>query len=76
MAQSHPEEELYFADDEHSSVLGDSLAGAIIGRTLLGLELTPETCYQDANVLESVLLDPRMIDLTVVDGKLDLAPLG
>lgn len=76
VAQSHPEEELYFADGEHSSVLGASLAGAIIGRTLLGMELAPETCYQDAKVLESLPLDPRMIDLTVVDGKLDLAPLG
>ena len=76
VAQSHPEEELYFADGEHSSVLGASLAGAIIGRTLLGMEPTPETCYQDAKVLESLPLDPRMIDLTVVDGKLDLAPLG
>ena len=29
---AHPEEELYFADGEHSSVLGASLAGAVIGR--------------------------------------------
>ena len=76
VAQSHPEEELYFADGEHSSVLGASLAGAIIGRTLLGMELAPETCYQDAKVLEALPLNPRMIDLTVVDGSWTLPPWG
>lgn len=63
--KAHPEEELYFADGEHSSVLGASLAAAVIGRILLGLPVTPEICYADAKRLEQVPQDPRMIDLVV-----------
>lgn len=73
---AHPQEELYFADGEHSSVLGASLAGAVIGRTLLGLDLSPAVCYEDAKELEKLVLDPRMIDLVLEDGKMDLAQLG
>ena len=74
---AHPEEELYFPDGEHSSVLGASLAGAVIGRTLLGMGLSPQQCYQDAKALEALPLDPRMIDLTLEGGQLALgAPQG
>lgn len=73
---SHPEGELYFADGEHSSVLGASLAATVIGRRLLGMDLSPTLCYEDAKVLEGLALDPRMLDLTVKDGKLAMAPLG
>ncbi len=73
VAAAHPEEDLYFADGEHSSVLGASLAAAVIGRTLLGLERTPEICYKDAKELEQLPQDPRMIDLVVQeDGELGL----
>lgn len=72
-AAAHPDEELYFADGEHSSVLGASLAAAVIGRTLLGMEVTPEGCYADAKSLERMRLDPRMIDLVLKNGKLDMA---
>ena len=73
---AHPEEELYFADGEHSSVLGASLAGAVIGRTLLGMEVSPDLCYEDAKVLETLSMDPRMIDLAMVAEKLTMAPIG
>ncbi|MGI6256173.1 MAG: hypothetical protein ACOYJZ_11195 [Acutalibacter sp.] len=76
VAAAHPEEELYFADGEHSSVLGASLAGAVIGRTLLGMEVSPEQCYQDAKVLETLELDPRLIDMTMEDGQYKMVPLG
>lgn len=72
-AAAHPDEELYFADGEHSSVLGASLAAAVIGRTLLGMEVTPEGCYADAKSLERMWLDPRMIDLVLKNGKPDMA---
>ena len=72
-AAAHPDEELYFADGEHSSVLGASLAAAVIGRTLLGMEVTPEGCYADAKSLERMRLDPRMIDLGLKNGKPDMA---
>ena len=64
---------IYFADGEHSSVLGASLAAAVIGRTLLGMEVTPEGCYADAKSLERMRLDPRMIDLVLKNGKPDMA---
>lgn len=70
LAAQHPEEDLYFADGEHTSVLGASLSAAVIGRTLLGMEVTPEICYADAKELEKLELDPRMIDLVMRDGKL------
>lgn len=73
VVSAHPEEELYFADGEHSSVLGASLSVAVIGRTLLGMEVTPETCYADAKELERLELDSRMIDLVVRNGKLEMA---
>lgn len=72
VANAHPDEELYFADGEHSSVLGASLSAAVIGRTLLGLETTPEICYADAKKLEQLELDSRMIDLVMREGKLDM----
>lgn len=53
VADEHPNEELYYTDGEHSSVLGASLAASVIGRTLLGLEVTPEACYEDAKKLEA-----------------------
>lgn len=68
VANAHPDEELYFADGEHSSVLGASLSAAVIGRTLLGLETTPEICYADAKKLEQLELDSRMIDLVMREG--------
>ena len=57
-------------------MLGASLAGAVIGRTLLGMEVSPDLCYEDAKVLESLSLDLRMIDLAMKDGKLTMAPIG
>lgn len=73
VASAHPEEELYFADGEHSSVLGASLSAAVIGRTLLGMEVTLALCYADAKELERLALDSRMIDLVMRDGELDMA---
>ena len=72
LVQAHPEEEFYFPDGEHSSVLGASLAAAVIGRTLLELETSPELCYADAKELEKLPLDPRMIDLIMRDGEYDM----
>lgn len=63
VAKLHPQEELYFTDGEHSSVLGASLSAAVIGRTLLDMEITPKDCYRDAKELENLTQDPRMIDL-------------
>ena len=74
--KDHPEEELYFADGEHSSVLGASLAGAVIGRTLLGMDLSPILCFEDAKALETLPLDPRMLDLVKEGGGLKLKPLA
>ena len=74
--KDHPEEELYFTDGEHSSVLGASLAGAVIGRTLLGMDLSPILCFEDAKALEPLPLDPRMLDLVVEGGGLKLKPLA
>ncbi len=72
--EAHPEEDLYFADGEHSSVLGASLAAAVIGRTLLGLPVTEELCFGDAKELELLPKDPRMIDLVVQEeGELGLS---
>lgn len=68
VANVHPEEELYFADGEHSSVLGASLSAAVVGRTILGMEVAPELCYADAKKLSGLVLDPRMIDLVMWDG--------
>lgn len=70
LVNAHPEEEFYFNDGEHTSVLGASLAAAVIGRTLLGLEVTPELSYRDAKELEQLKLDPRMPDLIWKDGKM------
>lgn len=75
VAAAHPEEELYFADGEHSSVLGASLAGAVIARTLLNLEVTPELCYQDAKKLAQLELDPQLIDMIMEDGTYKMVPL-
>lgn len=75
VASAHPEEELYFADGEHSSVLGASLAGAVIARTLLNLEVTPELCYQDAKKLAQLELDPQLIDMIMEDGTYKMVPL-
>lgn len=72
VANAHRDENLYFADGEHSSVLGASLAAAVIGRTLLGMEISSEICYTDAKELETLVQDPRMIDLIVRDGQLDM----
>lgn len=72
-ANAYLDEELYFADGEHSSVLGASLSAAVIGRTLLGMEVTAESCYADAKELEKLSLDSRMIDLVMRDGELDMA---
>ncbi len=69
LVHAHPSEEFYFADGEHTSPLGASLAAAVIGRTLLGLDADPESCYADAKNLEKLELDPRMIDLVLRDGK-------
>lgn len=69
----HRDEKLYFTDGEHSSVLGASLSAAVIGRTLLGMEVNAEKCYADAKELEKTVQDPRMIDLIMRDGQLDLA---
>ncbi|MCI8616469.1 hypothetical protein D7V94_15690 [Parablautia intestinalis] len=63
VVNAHPEEDLYFADGEHSSVLGASLSAAVIGRTLLGLDISPAVCYADAKELCNLSLDPKMIDL-------------
>ena len=52
VADNHPEEELYYKDGEHSSVLGASLSASVIGRTLLGMEVSAEVCYNDAKILE------------------------
>ncbi len=73
VAKAHPSEELYFSDGEHSSLLGASLSAAVIGRALLGLEITTEVCYADAKELEKLPLDSRMIDLVLRNGKLDMA---
>ena len=72
VARAHREEDLYFADGEHSSVLGASLAAAVIGRTLLGLPVRPSVCYADAKRLETMPQDPRMIDLVLKDDGLAL----
>ena len=68
--KDHPEEELYFEDGEHSSLLGASLSAAVIGRTLLGMDITSETCFEEAKKLVSMLQDPRMIDMVMQDGEL------
>lgn len=58
--KAHPEEEFYFTDGEHSSLLGASLAASVIGRTLLGMTISTELCYADAKKLEKLALDERM----------------
>ena len=57
-------------------MLGASLAGAVIGRTLLGMDLSPVLCFEDAKALETLPLDPRMLDLVVEGGGLKLKPLA
>ena len=66
-------EELYFADGEHSSVLGASLAAVVIGRTLLGMAVEKDELYQEAKEIAAKKQDPRMIDLIMKDGELDMA---
>ena len=66
-------EELYFADGEHSSVLGASLAAVVIGRTLLGMVIEKDELYQEAKEIAAKKQDPRMIDLIMKDGELDMA---
>ena len=65
-------EEMYFADGEHSSVFGASLSAAVIARTLLNRKLDLEECYKDAKWLETLEYDDRMIDLIMKDGKLEM----
>lgn len=72
--KEHPEEELYFEDGEHSSLLGASLSAAVIGRTLLGMDITSEICYEDAKQIEYMPQDPRMIDMVMQDGELMMKP--
>ncbi|MCI8622777.1 MAG: hypothetical protein HFG26_03855 [Provencibacterium sp.] len=72
VAAAHPEEELYLVDGEHGSVLGSSLAAAVIGRTLLGMELTPEACYTDAKGLETMPQDQWRKDLFMRKGKSEI----
>lgn len=75
LRSAHPDSELYFSDGEHASVLGASLAAAVIGRTILGLSLAPEACWSDAQALSQYDLDPRMIDLAPSqDGSFALRP--
>jgi len=74
IVNAHPDEELYFEDGEHSSVLGASLSASIIGRTLLGMDVTVETCYMDAKKMEKMVQDPRMIDMVMQDGELAMKP--
>ena len=68
--EAHPEEELYFADGEHTSLLGASLSAVVIARTLLGMDTDPKRCYEEAKKLEKMKQDPRMIDLAYKDGQL------
>ena len=70
--EKHPEEKLYFADGEHSSVFGASLSATIIARTLLGMDYDLDSCYEDAKKLEKMDYDHRMIDLIMKDGQLDM----
>ena len=70
----HPEEEFYFEDGEHSSVLGASFSAAVIGRTLLGMEVTADLCYKDAKDIERMTQDPRMIDMVMINGELEMVP--
>ena len=69
VSDRHPEENLYYTDGEHTSVLGASLAASVIGRTLLEMEVNPESCYEDAKELEKIVLDPRMIDVAAPEEK-------
>ena len=77
LVKAHPCEEFYFSDGEHTSPLGASLAAAVIGRTMLGMDTSdPEACYEDAQRLLLFQPDPRMIDLTIrSDGAVALDPL-
>ena len=70
--KDHPEEELYFADGEHTSMLGASLSAVVIARTLLGKNCEAESCYEEAKQLETFRQDPRMIDLRMNKGKLEM----
>lgn len=58
--KSHPEAELYCDDGQHSSVLGAALAASVIGRTLLGMEVTAETCLEEAEHLAQFPEDSRL----------------
>ncbi|MBQ1289127.1 MAG: hypothetical protein IIY23_03070 [Erysipelotrichaceae bacterium] len=54
-------------------MLGASLAAVVIGRTLLDLPVEKEALYQEAEEIAAKEQDPRMIDLVVKDGQLDMA---
>ena len=67
---AHPCEEFYFPDGEHTSVLGASLAAVVIGRTILGLPTeNAERCYEEAQALVPMQLDPRMPVMFWENGK-------
>ena len=51
----------YHTDGEHSSVLGASFSAAVIGRTLLGMEVDPAICYADAKVMAELPEDPAVM---------------
>ena len=48
-----------FADGEHSLCWARPWQQWFIGRTLLGMEVTPEGCYADAKSLEGCGLIPE-----------------
>lgn len=62
--EAHPCEELYFVDGEHTSVLGASLAAAVIGRTILGWPTTSETLIYDEAQKLAMWPDPPHIAFT------------
>ncbi len=71
MIDSYPEE-MYFEDGEHTSIFGAGVAAAVIGRTLLEMPMDTEDIYLDAKELSKLEQDPRMIDLCMIDDKLEL----
>lgn len=71
MKESYPDE-LYFEDGEHASKFGSSLAAAVIARTLLDMPAELNELYKDAKELEEFEQDPRMIDLVMINGQLDM----
>lgn len=64
LKEAHPCEEFYYADGEHSSVLGASLAAVVIGRTILDPGTANyEQCYEEAQKL-AAWPDPPHIAFT------------